>query len=225
MQIKPNHSLRITPAFIEEEKYKSPTYFLSTILKVRPDFYSHSTIIVEEDGEQNNQRHYHILFQSELKQSTIRSRIKKIKHTNTKYYCLKKQATDSESLDKSFRYHYKAKDEKTNPKIIASPHSEKEIEIFQKRYYEIHNLLIQNKSLTIPEKTYQYLKITKGTDLPKMSRREIAVEITFNRVQKGKPPYMHHQLVQLLDYIEFQIATDIQGEDLRKTIQDYFQDL
>lgn len=210
------HSLRITPHFIEG------SFNLIDNLKI---WYKNEnlidTIIVEE-CESNI--HYHILIKTEIPITTIRSRIKKVDNTTNKYYCLKKQKEDISNLDKAYRYLYKGANANTLPNVIKTYHNQEEITDYHKRYWLIHGELIENDSLSNVEKAYKYLALTYQSNLTKLTDAELATEITFNKVSKGQPPLPFHTLQTYIQFIRFKAETEFSGEDLKKSILDYFNE-
>lgn len=214
------HSLRITPSFIEGTHNDLPFNLIAQLKNwyLEPDL--KDTIIVEE-CESNI--HYHILIKTEIPITTIRSRIKKnVKCSTNKYYCLKKQKEDISNLDKAYRYLYKGANANTLPNVIKTYHNQEEITDYHKRYWLIHGELIENESLSNVEKAYKYLALTYQSNLTKLTDAELATEITYNKVSKGQPPLPFHTLTTYIQFIRFKAETEFSGEDLKKSILDYF---
>lgn len=210
------HSLRITPHFI-----KSPFSIQTSLIEWYKNSKLENTIIVEE-VESNT--HYHIVIKTECPITTIRSRIKKLDYTTNKYYCLKKQKEDEENLDKAYRYLYKGKDAKTLPKVLKTYHTEEEIIDYHKRYWLIHEEIKENECLSNVEKVYKYLSLTYQSSLLTKTNAEIATEITYNKVSKGQPPLPFHTLQTYIQFVRFKAEEEFGGEDLKKSILEYFKD-
>ncbi len=212
------HSLRITPAFING--FKDILYHVAKWYNLPKDFHSFCIIVKEVEANE----HYHILIRTEIPITTIRSKIKKLDRENNKSYCLKKQKEDDANLDKAFRYHYKGKDANTLPEIIKTPHTQQEIIDYHKRYWLIHQEVVENSTMTNIQKAYKYMSLTFQHKLLDLTDAQIAAEITYNKVSKGLPPLPNHTLRSYIQFIRFQAETEFAGQDLKKSILDYFNE-
>ncbi len=212
------HSLRITPTFIKD--FDEIIKHIRNWYKLPENFRTPCIVVKEVEANE----HYHILIKTEIPITTIRSKIKKMDTENNKSYCLKKQKEDDANLDKAYRYLYKGKDANTLPDVIHTFHSKKAIQQYHKRYWDIHQEVVENSTMTNIQKAYKYMALTYQHKLTTLTDAQIAAEITYNKVSKGLPPLPTHTLRSYIQFIRFKAEEEFGGEDLKKSILQYFTD-